>query len=111
MDSAEYTGALDLIRMSQEILRQELRGIRALRNFEAQFNEAEKKIDKKLHDDFVRYIINELSRDFSLGDSLVNEVKFELINECTRNLISSFKKGKTDISNAWYITASVDEVC
>ena len=42
LSSAEFTGALDLIGMSQEILRQDLRGIRSLRHYDSQFTEIEK---------------------------------------------------------------------
>jgi vacuolar protein sorting-associated protein 54 len=72
--SSEFTGALDLISMSQEILRQDLRGIRALRHFDPQFNEIEKAVDKILHQEFVKYIIGDLSRDFSLGTNISNQV-------------------------------------
>lgn len=81
LDSSEFTGALDLITMSQEILRQDLRGIRSLRNYEAQFNEAERAIDTSLHDEFTRYVISDLSRDFSLGSNLFSEVKSIYLNK------------------------------
>lgn len=74
LDSSEFTGALDLITMSQEILRQDLRGVRALRNYETQFTETERVIDKSLHDEFTRYLIHDLSRNFSLGSNLYSEV-------------------------------------
>lgn len=90
LDSAEFTGALDLITMSQDILRQELRGIRSLRNFETQFNEADKTIDKSLHDEFVRYLISDLSRDFSLGSQLVNEVIYSNFDSYPLRLYISF---------------------
>lgn len=75
LDSSEFTGALDLIVMSQEIMRQDLRGIRCVRNFDTQFNESEKTIEKKLHNEFINYIISDLSRDFALGSQLLNEVR------------------------------------
>jgi hypothetical protein len=77
--SSEFTGALDLIAMSQEILRQDLRGIRALRHFDPQFNEIVKAVDKILHQEFVKYIIGDLSRDFSLGTNISNQVRIFLV--------------------------------
>lgn len=79
LDSSEFTGALDLITMSQEILRLELRGLRALRNYEAQFNDTERAIESSLHDEFSRYVIADLSRDFSLGSNLYSEVNYQNI--------------------------------
>jgi vacuolar protein sorting-associated protein 54 len=73
--SSEYTGALDLISMSQEILRQDLRGIRALRHYDSQFIEIEKVIDKMLHQEFIKYICSDLGRPFSDGHQILNEEK------------------------------------
>ena len=73
--SSEFTGALDLILMSQDILRQDLRGIRAVRHFDSQFNEIEKAVDKILHQEFTKYIISDLSRDFSQGANVSNQEK------------------------------------
>ena len=76
LNSSEFTGALDLIAMSQVILRQELRGIRALRHYDSQFSEMESLIDKILHQEFAKYIISDLSRDFLLGSGVLNSVSF-----------------------------------
>lgn len=76
--SSEFTGALDLISMSQDILRQDLRGIRALRHYDSQFNEIEKAVDKILHQEFTKYVISDLSRDFSLGTTVSNEVRVSI---------------------------------
>lgn len=65
LSSSEFTGALDLIAMSQEILRQDLRGIRSLRHFDSQFTEIEKVIDKMLHQEFTNYIVSDISRPFT----------------------------------------------
>lgn len=65
LSSAEFTGALDLIGMSQEILRQDLRGIRSLRHYDSQFTEIEKVIDKMLHQEFSKYVVADLSRPFT----------------------------------------------
>ena len=73
--SLEFTGALDLIAMSQDILRQDLRGIRSLRHYDSQFTEIEKAIDKMLHQEFVRYIISDLSREFGAGSHVSNQEK------------------------------------
>jgi vacuolar protein sorting-associated protein 54 len=73
--SSEFTGALDLISMSQDILRQDLRGVRALRHYDSQFSEIEKAIDKILHQEFNKFVINELSRDFTHGTTLSNTEK------------------------------------
>jgi hypothetical protein len=72
--SLEFTGALDLIAMSQDILRQDLRGIRSLRHYDSQFIEIEKAIDKMLHQEFVRYIISDMCRDFLSGNQVFNQV-------------------------------------
>lgn len=72
--SYEFTGALDLISMSQDILRQELRSIRCLRHSDSQFQEIQKAIDKMLHQQFTKYIISDLSRDFSNDNKILNEV-------------------------------------
>ena len=72
--SLEFTGALDLIAMSQDILRQDLRGIRSLRHYDSQFTEIEKVIDKMLHQEFGRYITSDLCRDFSSGSQVFNQV-------------------------------------
>lgn len=74
LSSSEFTGALDLIAMSQDILRQDLRGILSLRHYDSQFTEIEKAIDKLLHQEFSRYIISDLSRDFSAGSQILNQV-------------------------------------
>lgn len=73
--SSEFTGALDLISMSQDILRQDLRGLRSMRHFDSQFVEIEKAIDKILHQEFVRYVMSDLSRNFSHGKEVLNQVK------------------------------------
>ena len=72
--SSEFSGALDLISMSQDILRQDLRGIRALRHFDSQFNEIEKAVDKILHQEFSKYLISDLSRNFSADKNILNQV-------------------------------------
>lgn len=76
LQSSEFTGALDLIAMSQEIIRQDLRGIRALRHYDSQFGEIEKAIDKILHQEFIKYIISDLSRSFNETSEVLNEVKY-----------------------------------
>ena len=78
LSSSDFTGALDLISMSQDILRQDLRGIRSLRHFDSQFSEIEKAIDKILHQEFTKYIITDLSRSFSDGNQVLNEVFISL---------------------------------
>ncbi len=75
LSSSEFTGALDLIAMSQDILRQDLRGIRSLRHYDSQFSEIEKAIDKILHQEFTKYLISDLSRDFSIGSNIMNQEK------------------------------------
>ena len=74
LSSSEYTGALDLIAMSQDILRQDLRGIRSLRHYDGQFSEIEKIIDKMLHKEYVEYLTQYLSRPFSDTSDVLNEV-------------------------------------
>lgn len=73
--SSDFSSALDLIAMSRIILRQELCSIRSLRHFDSQFQEIEKVVDKMLHQEFSKYIINDLSRDFSCDFKLLNEVR------------------------------------
>ena len=77
--SSEFTGALDLISMSQDILRQDLRGLRSMRHFDSQFVEIEKAIDKILHQEFVRYVMSDLSRNFSHGKEVLNQVRKKYI--------------------------------
>lgn len=62
--------------MSQEILRQDLRGVRSMRHFDSQFGEIEKAIDKILHQEFIKYIISDLSRSFSDSTEVLNEVLY-----------------------------------
>lgn len=61
--SNEYSGALDIITVSQELLRQDLKFIRCLRHFDSQFQEIGKVIEKMINQDFIKYLIGELSRD------------------------------------------------
>ncbi len=75
LSSSEFTGALDLIAMSQDILRQDLRGIRSMRHYDSQFVEIEKAIDKILHQEFSKYIISDLSRSFNQGIEVLNQEK------------------------------------
>ncbi len=72
--SSEFTGALDLIAMSQDILRQDLRGIKSMRHYDSQFSEIEKAVDKILHEEFSKYVVSDLSRPFEQGDRVLNEV-------------------------------------
>lgn len=72
--SSEFTGALDLIAMSQDILRQDLRGVRSLRHYDSQFTEIEKAVDKMLHQEFSKYVVSDLSRPFVQGDEAFNQV-------------------------------------
>ena len=74
--SSEFTGALDLIAMSQDILRQDLRGVRSLRHYDSQFTEIEKAVDKMLHQEFSKYVVSDLSRPFLQGDEALNQVSF-----------------------------------
>lgn len=116
LESAEFTGALDLITMSQEILRQDLRGIRSLRQFDAQFVEAEKTIDKSLHAEFIRYLISDLSREFDAGSNLLNEVHpiiFKLLISDTFYLICVLflNKGKANVLDVGCFEASNDHIC
>ena len=77
LSNAEFIGALDLIGISQEIVRQDLIGIRALRHFDSQFNEIEQVIDKMLHQEFTKYIVSDLSRNltYSVNICVLNEEK------------------------------------
>jgi vacuolar protein sorting-associated protein 54 len=81
LSSSEFTGALDQIALSQDILRQDLRGIRSLRHYDSQFGEVEKAIDKMLHQEFAKYIVSDFSRPYSDGSDILNQVN------STRNLI------------------------
>ncbi|CAF0926719.1 unnamed protein product [Brachionus calyciflorus] len=97
--SSEYNGALDIISFSQEILRKELRFIRSLRHFDSQFQEIGKAIEKMLNQDFVKYLIGELGRDFKEECKLYNEEKLF-------SLVSSFVK----IRSYDFIEMSRDEI-
>ena len=93
LSNAEFIGALDLIGISQEIVRQDLIGIRALRHFDSQFNEIEQVIDKMLHQEFTKYIVSDLSRNltYSVNICVLNEEKLvSLVLGILRLKLSSF---------------------
>ena len=93
LSNAEFIGALDLIGISQEIVRQDLIGIRALRHFDSQFNEIEQVIDKMLHQEFTKYIVSDLSRNltYSVNICVLNEEKLvSLVLGILRVKMSSF---------------------
>lgn len=100
LSSAEFTGALDLISMSQEILRQDLRGIRSLRHYDPQFSEIEKVINKMLHEEFSKYIVSDLSRPFTIDS-------YQVYNE---EKLSSLMLGILRIKNTPFIDLCKDEI-
>lgn len=100
LSSAEFTGALDLISMSQEILRQDLRGIRSLRHYDPQFSEIEKVINKMLHQEFSKYIVSDLSRPFAIDS-------YQIYNE---EKLSSLMLGILRIKNTPFIDLCKDEI-
>ncbi len=100
LSSAEFTGALDLIAMSQEILRQDLRGIRALRHYDSQFTEIEKVIDKMLHQEFTKYVVSDLSRPFTHDSQ-------QVLNEDT---LMSLMLGILRIKTSTFVDLCKDEI-
>lgn len=56
-------------------MRQDLRGVRALRHYDSQFTEIEKAVDKMLHQEFSKYVVGDLSRPFVQGDEAFNQEK------------------------------------
>lgn len=77
LSTFEFTGSLDLISISQEILQQNLAGIHCMRHFSSQLSEIEKFIDKMLHSEFSKYIETDLSRAFIDGENLHDKEKLQ----------------------------------
>jgi vacuolar protein sorting-associated protein 54 len=97
LSTSEYSGSLDLITISQEILQQNLSGIHCMRHFSSQLSEIEKFIDKMLHSEFSKYIENDLSRAFIDGENLYDKEKltsllFAILRVKNSTFIDLFKE-------------------
>ena len=68
-----FSGALDLITTSRDILRQDLRGIISFRHLSSQLEEIQSVIGKMLLGDFKTYISSEINKD--IVQAKVNYVK------------------------------------
>ena len=63
LSQSDFVGALDLITTTQEILHDELNGIKSFRHLDVQLCEMERMIYNMIEDDFVRFTLSTLTLD------------------------------------------------
>ncbi|XP_078464612.1 vacuolar protein sorting-associated protein 54 isoform X1 [Lampetra planeri] len=73
LSTAEYSGALDLIATTQEVLQQELQGVHSFRHLGSQLCELEKLIDKMMVEEICRYAEVDLNRTLQEGEAVLEE--------------------------------------
>ena len=97
LSQSDFVGALDLITTTQEVLHDELNGIKSFRHLDVQLCEMERMIYNMIEDDFVRFTLSTLTLDDKPLVEMEDDtdriicVLFGLLRKKNVNFLQSYK--------------------